>query len=114
LGDYRKLQLAGKHSFSREFFLPDQMTAQELGDHVYARCGGYVPRFEPDVRAKDNNEDEASSPRPPHCWVRTMENSFSDDIDISRSRDELVATVTGAKQPSGPSPLTSSAQLSLI
>ena len=40
LGDYRQLQLNGMHGFGeRQFFLPDQMTAQELGNHLAERLG---------------------------------------------------------------------------
>jgi hypothetical protein len=40
LGDYRQLQLNGHHSFgARRFYLPDQMTAQELGNHLAERLG---------------------------------------------------------------------------
>jgi hypothetical protein len=40
LGDHRRLQLNGQHEFDqREFYLPDQMTAQELGNHLAERLG---------------------------------------------------------------------------
>jgi hypothetical protein len=40
LGDHRRLQLCGRHGFGeRQFFLPDQMTAQELGNHLAERLG---------------------------------------------------------------------------
>jgi hypothetical protein len=40
LGDHRRLQLNGQHGFEqRQFYLPDQMTAQELGNHLAERLG---------------------------------------------------------------------------
>ncbi len=40
LGEYRRLQLNGQHSFGNsQFFLPDHMTANELAEHVRFRCG---------------------------------------------------------------------------
>ena len=40
LGNHRRLQLCGRHGFGeRRFFLPDQMTAQELGNHLAERLG---------------------------------------------------------------------------
>jgi hypothetical protein len=40
LGNHRRLQLCGRHGFGeRRFFLPDQMTAQELGNHLAERPG---------------------------------------------------------------------------
>ena len=40
LGDHRRLQLNGQHGFGkRQFFLPDQMSAQELGNHLAERLG---------------------------------------------------------------------------
>lgn len=40
LGSYRQLQLNGDHRFGeRQFYLPDQMTAQELGNHLAERLG---------------------------------------------------------------------------
>jgi hypothetical protein len=40
LGDHRRLQLNGQHGFEqRQFFLPDQMSAQELGNHLAERLG---------------------------------------------------------------------------
>ena len=39
LGKYRKFQLNGKHNFTKEFWLPDHMTAQETGNHLALRFG---------------------------------------------------------------------------
>jgi hypothetical protein len=39
LGDHRRLQLNGQHGFERQFYLPDQMSAQELGNHLAERLG---------------------------------------------------------------------------
>jgi hypothetical protein len=40
LGDHRRLQLNGQHGFDRrQFYLPDQMTAQDLGNHLSERRG---------------------------------------------------------------------------
>jgi hypothetical protein len=39
LGNYRKLHLNGKHTFTKEFYLPDHMTAQETGNHLALRFG---------------------------------------------------------------------------
>jgi hypothetical protein len=39
LGKYRKLQLNGNHTFTKEFYLPDHMTAQETGNHLALRFG---------------------------------------------------------------------------
>ena len=40
LGNYRQLQLNGIHQFGDgQFYLPDQMTAQELGNHLAERLG---------------------------------------------------------------------------
>jgi hypothetical protein len=39
LGNYRKLQLNGNHTFTKEFYLPDHMTAQETGNHLALRFG---------------------------------------------------------------------------
>jgi hypothetical protein len=40
LGDHRRLQLCGRHGLGeRRFFPPDQMTAQELGNHLAERLG---------------------------------------------------------------------------
>src|SRR4029077_11710692 len=40
LGDHRRLQLNGQHGFGqRQFFLPDRMSAQELGNHLAERLG---------------------------------------------------------------------------
>ena len=39
LGNYRKLQLNGHHTFTKEFYLPDHMTAQEIGNHLALRFG---------------------------------------------------------------------------
>jgi hypothetical protein len=40
LGHYRQLQLNGQHQFGeRQFFLPDRMSAQELGNHLAERLG---------------------------------------------------------------------------
>jgi hypothetical protein len=53
LGDYRKLQINGQHSFKREFFLPDGMTANEFGGFFAVRFGLKAPR---------RDDHEASSP----------------------------------------------------
>jgi hypothetical protein len=40
LGEYRQLQISGKNDFGdREFFLPEGMTANEMGEYVAVRCG---------------------------------------------------------------------------
>jgi hypothetical protein len=44
LGDHRRLLLNGQHGFGdRQFFLPDGMTAQELGNHLADRLGWRDP-----------------------------------------------------------------------
>ena len=39
LGGYRKLQINGKHHFEQEFYLPDDMTAQEWGNYLCDKYG---------------------------------------------------------------------------
>ena len=90
LGHYRKLLLAGKHFYSHEFFLPDQMAAQELGDHVYTRCGGHVaPPPVPQLSQRKCDQAETSN-HPPQCWLTIMANSLCNGVDITQPRDELV------------------------
>lgn len=45
-GDNRKLLLRGRHSFTQDFYLPDQMTVQELMDHLINRFGNPRPILE--------------------------------------------------------------------
>ena len=54
LGDHRRLQLNGAHGFEqRQFFLPDQMTAQELGNHLAERLGWQPLDEDPAPRIPD-------------------------------------------------------------
>ena len=39
LGGYRRLQLNGEHAFTQAFYLPEGMTAQDLGDLLALRFG---------------------------------------------------------------------------
>jgi hypothetical protein len=42
-GDYRKLQINGRHDFQREFFLPDDLSAQQMGDYLAQKYGRQLP-----------------------------------------------------------------------
>jgi hypothetical protein len=42
-GGYRKLQLYGRHDFQREFFLPDDLSAQEMGNYLAQKYGRVLP-----------------------------------------------------------------------
>ena len=54
LGDHRRLQLNGQHGFEqRQFYLPDQMTAQELGNHLTERLGWHPLDENPAPRIAD-------------------------------------------------------------
>ena len=89
LGPYRKLELAGKHSYTRDFFLPDQMTAQELGDHVYACCGRTFPTLPP-PQVPGKRTQVALSTDPPQSWLTAMADSLSRDIDPLKPHNELI------------------------
>jgi hypothetical protein len=95
-GEYRKLLLAGKHSFSREFYLPDQMTAQELGNHIYMRCGGTLKtkaeNFENIVSKHEGKDNSNQAPLLVQKWVNPTINSFSNDVDFTAPREQLIET----------------------
>jgi hypothetical protein len=91
LGEHRRLLLAGRHSYSRDFYLPDQMTAQELGNHVYARCGGHITTAPAPVLARKLTQSELST-QPPQCWIAAMGDSLSNPVDIIQPRDQLAQT----------------------
>jgi len=57
LGDHRRLQLNGQHGFEqRQFYLPDQMTAQDLGNHLAERLGWQPLDENPAVRGRPTQE----------------------------------------------------------
>jgi hypothetical protein len=94
LGEYRKLKFGGEHSFQSDYFLPDQMTAQELGDHVNARCGGIKETAidAPSVDQQHTMETPAKSTGVVQGYADAWMNSFSRDIEISQSRDKHIET----------------------
>ena len=59
LGHYRRLQLNGQHGFEqRQFYLPDQMTAQDLGNHLAERLGWQPLDEDPQSRRRPDPRDE--------------------------------------------------------
>jgi hypothetical protein len=94
LGEYRKLKFGGEHSFPSDLFLPDQMTAQELGDHVYARCGGMKETAidAPSVDQQHRREPPAKSSGVVQGYADLWMKSFSRDVEISQSREKHIET----------------------
>ena len=89
LGENRKLQLCGREDFAREFFLPDRMTAQELGDFVQARCGGPA-RVLTTQLATEQQQPRTKSTGFVQGFANNWEKSFSQNLEVSASREKLI------------------------
>jgi hypothetical protein len=89
LGDHRRLQLNGQHGFGQQqFFLPDQMTAQELGNHFAERLGwppldeNPAPRI-PDPGTNRRNQAPGFQDFSPPCRV-VLQGAAAADRDLAK------------------------------
>jgi hypothetical protein len=90
MGDHRKLMVNGRHHFSNDFYLPDGMTAQELVDYAYYRCG-MTPTTPPQdktaiasLNCSPEHEDD-----PVQSSINNMVAKFADGIDQAQSHEQL-------------------------
>ena len=89
LGGYRRLQLNGEHAFTQAFYLPEGMTAQDLGDLLALRFGA-SPSPAAAAGASSSKESLHSGGslhvQCSRAWARGFPEPISEDPDGLRKR----------------------------
>ena len=62
-GDYRKLQINGRSDFKREFFLPDNLSAQEMGNYLAQKYGAQLPTGPASAKSAAGDEGQITPTR---------------------------------------------------
>jgi hypothetical protein len=94
LGGYRRLQLNGRHAFTQAFYLPEGLTAQDLGDLLALRFGAGPS---PSAAGGESSSGESSSKEnvrsggPLHlqcrrAWARGFREPVSENANGLRKR----------------------------
>ena len=89
LGGYRRLQLNGEHAFTQAFYLPEGMTAQELGDLLALRFGASPSPAAAAGESSSKENMHSSGPLHVQCyraWARGFREPISEDPNGLRER----------------------------
>jgi hypothetical protein len=89
LGGYRRLQLNGTHTFTQAFYLPEGMTAQDLGDLLALRFGASPSPAAAAGETSSKESVHSGGPLHVQCsraWARGFREPISEDADGLRKR----------------------------